>query len=329
MPAYVIHIGPPKTATTYLQRNFTRLAPALRAAGVLYPLDLGTPGHIRLARLLADPAAQAELDEIFRVLNGSNAHAILISAEDLSPLRRPAIERLHHLVGGNTVTLVYYCRRWSEILRSRWGERIKHGLDISLQEYCAEAQQTPLQVSAVNYDRTLRRWTRVFGQENLRLVCLSVLAERGVELVGHFLETFLTFRLDGVPPEDVQNRSLSIVDTEILRSLNGMNLARGNARSTSIRQAFLRQRELLELSVTQAAIAADLRETVFDETRPLLMRLHQRVFAQYRGNLVPPHLETGFFTPGRAVMRSASGAFLNAPGVAEELTEAYNVLTGG
>ena len=35
----IVHIGPRKTGTTYLQRVLQQLSPSLKAQGVLYPTD--------------------------------------------------------------------------------------------------------------------------------------------------------------------------------------------------------------------------------------------------------------------------------------------------
>lgn len=326
MPDYVIHIGPPKTATTYLQRNFTRLAGTLRAEGILYPLDLGTPGHVKLARDLAAPDAVARLTPVFAALHDSGARLVLLSAEDLAPLRRPHLEALRTLIGNHDVTIVYYCRRWSEMVRSRWGERVKHGSHDTLQQYCASAVATPLRTSAVNYGLTLKRWARVFGAMSLRLVALNALGETDTEIATHFLQTFLGLDIHIPPPPQRENRSMPLVETEILRALNAIDWETYQRRSSALRKSFIQQRDSLDFTHTEAAIAANLTEVIFDETRPLLLHLHKSLFAQYQINLVPPHQNGLFFEPKRSILKAAAPDFLNDPAVAAELAEAYGVL---
>jgi hypothetical protein len=200
---------------------------------------------------------------------------------------------------------------------------VKHGSHDTLQQQCTEALDAPLQVPAVNYGLTLRRWTRVFGADALRIVCLTTLGDTHTEIATHFLHNFL--HLDTVipTPDKPQNSSMPLVETEILRALNEINWTRHGQRGSSIRKAFLRYRDRLDLSRTEAAIAADLGEVVFDETQPFMLEVHRAVFTQYRANVVPPHLDGLFFEPRRAVFKAATGAFLKNPAVQAELRAVY------
>jgi hypothetical protein len=326
MQDYVFHIGPPKTGTTYLQRGFTRLADQLGAQGILYPRDLGSPGHIKLARQLAQPDAEATLAPVFASMAQSGARVVLISAEDLSPLRHPAIQTLRTLTGDSSATVIYYCRRWSDIVRSRWGERVKHGSRDTLQEQCTKALETPFQTGAINYGRTLRRWNAHFGRAALRLVALETLAETNTEIGAHFLSNFLGLEMEFPLPDGPQNPSMPLVETEILRALNAIDWQLHQQGSSAIRQAFVRHRDTLDLTRTEAAIETDLTEVIFDETAPRMIKLQKSLFAEYSANVVAPHKPDLFFTPRRAVLQAASGAFTQASGVGAELQAAYDQL---
>ena len=326
MPRYIIHIGPPKTATTYLQANFTSLAPWLAEQGVLYPTDLGAPGHARLPQMLSEPDAEVTLKPIFAKLNSSGAHTVLISAEDLAALRRQGIASLRRLIGNNLVYIVYYCRRWSEMIRSRWGERVKHGMDITLADSIQAATDTPLKVGAINYDLSLARWSRAFGMAALRLVSLSVLADDKQELLGHFLQHQLGITLDRLPSATSQNQSLSLVDTEILRAFNSMFISAGNNPSSQLRRAYLHLNATLALDRAREAIKAGMGEIVFDETRPEMMAIHRDLYRKYAYALVPPKLDDLLFTPIRSVIRAPSQDYLNDAAVKREIADAYGIV---
>ncbi len=323
MPKYIVHIGPPKTATTFLQSNFTALAPWLAQNGVLYPTDLGTPGHANLPRMLTEPDAETRLKPIFAEFNAGPAHTILLSAEDLAPLRRQGIETLRRLIGQNLVYIVYYCRRWSEMIRSRWGERVKHGSDITLIDSFQEAIDTPFKVGAINYDLALTRWTRTFGMAALRVVSLNVLSDTNREVLGHFLQSQLGLAFDRPPPEGAQNMSMSLTDTEILRALNALHIAAGNKPSAHIRRAFVRSRKSLDFNQTSAAIGADMTEIIFDESRPRMLKIHREMFDKYAFAMVPPALDGLFFQPGRAIIPAPGANYLKNPAVHQELSATY------
>jgi hypothetical protein len=60
MPEFIIHIGPHKTGSSYLQNALGSMADQLHGRGVLYPGDLGPKGHIMLAQNLAGAGPHAE-----------------------------------------------------------------------------------------------------------------------------------------------------------------------------------------------------------------------------------------------------------------------------
>ena len=138
MPDFVIHVGPHKTGTTYLQLSFKANRPALQQRGILYPAvwdyTAGNPSHLPLAQKLK-AGDRDGLAQDFATLLASGAKQVLISAEDLSNLEIPALQLLQSLVAGSAVKIVFYVRRWSELLPSSWQESIKQGQCWTLPEY--------------------------------------------------------------------------------------------------------------------------------------------------------------------------------------------------
>jgi len=120
MPNYVIHVGPLKTGSSYLQWSFLKYRNELLARGICYPDDWGTVNaHYWLVdRLLAGDMAPLAAD--FDRLSRSGYETILLSSEGLSGLNTEQIGRLRDLLGGAQISIVFYCRCWSEILFSSW-----------------------------------------------------------------------------------------------------------------------------------------------------------------------------------------------------------------
>src|SRR5262244_3861909 len=98
MPDYVIHIGPHKTGSSYLQWSFLKYRTELLARGICYPDNWGTTNaHFGLVcRLRAGDVVQLRAD--FDRLSQSGHETILLSAEDLSGLNTQEIERLKDLL---------------------------------------------------------------------------------------------------------------------------------------------------------------------------------------------------------------------------------------
>ena len=118
MPRYVIHIGPHKTGTTYLQVLFRQLAPQLRQRGIFYPLEwVGdhSPGHVRLVQRLRAGQDEVLADE-FDALHASAYEIVLISAEDLSILPRESVALLKSYLREQPVSILFYFRGWLGLL---------------------------------------------------------------------------------------------------------------------------------------------------------------------------------------------------------------------
>lgn len=109
MPRYVIHVGPHKTGTTYLQHAFTKLRSRFAARGIEYPGEWGgIHGHHQLANALG---TDASLRTAFDRLNRSGAETILLSSESFAYSTDADVEALHDLLAGEPAIVVFYCRR--------------------------------------------------------------------------------------------------------------------------------------------------------------------------------------------------------------------------
>ncbi len=135
MTRFILHVGPHKTGTSYLQEAFVRTRPLLAERGVLYPATWGRTAHHGLPELLRG-GADLRLKRQFAELCMSGYPVVLISVEGLATLPRPAVERLQTLIGpGNPVRIVFYARSWADRLPSHWKQATREGATQSLPEY--------------------------------------------------------------------------------------------------------------------------------------------------------------------------------------------------
>ena len=167
----VIHIGSHKTATTFIQSTFFRNRDLLERAGILYPRAGEIyQGHFKLVwslkesagsnvRLEDDPEWKALLDEI----EGSGCDTVLVSSEDFEWFQ--GVDRLAPLRDRFDVRILYYMRSPEGYLESYYNQVVKDFQTRetrTLERYMAEHS-----LFFLNNDRILRRWSRVFGVENL------------------------------------------------------------------------------------------------------------------------------------------------------------------
>lgn len=321
MPRYVLHIGPHKTGTSYLQVLFRDLSTQLQSRGILYPPHWTAEfvlGHAALARRLQeerDEKLQLEFDE----LNASGSEIVLISAEDLSNLSTKQIATLRECIGEHPISVVFYCRRWLELLPSVWQELIKHGRTFNLPEFVALQLVNPLDSLPLNYARTLDKFAAVFARENVFLVSYSSIVDSGGNIAEHFFREFLSWPDAPVARKSRVNASLSLLDTEMVRILNAMQAIRAGAADARIRDRYLKKREELDLDIPRAAMERHNALLRLDENAPGLRRMQDDIFEQYGDRLMPPRAEGVFFTRRQGGMKYIDSGYLLEPGVLQAI----------
>jgi len=315
----VIHIGPHKTGTTYLQHAFTRLRPELEARGTLYPQAWGSGehGHHDLPTVLAQ-VDDTSLPEAFEALNRSCANTILLSSETFSYSSDADVRRLHSLMAGEPVTVVFYCRRWSELLPSCWRESVKHGSVNTMPEYVLECLGDPTASSIVNFCQILDRYAAVFGAEAIKVASYNSIMEAGEDLLTHFCRSFLSW--DDPPPTELGqvNTSLDMVDSEIIRTLNAMEWTRARDERQLLYEPYLRAKAELPVRwIVEKSMQFVVYRLRIDDASPALARLQADIAACYQSALVPPFPATGLFEPRTTDVAYVRPDFLLADGVME------------
>jgi hypothetical protein len=320
VPRYLIHIGPFKTGTTYLQHAFTQLRPELAARGIDYPGAWGgLHGHHTLAAALADDG-DASLAEPFGALNRSGADTVLLSSEEFAKLNDAAVRRLHALLGGAPATVVFYCRRWSELIPSLWREAIKHGSLTTLPEFTVSCLADPLATEEINFEHVLARYSAVFGPRALRLVSYNGVLEARMDLLSHFCQHFLNW--PNPPPTglDRVNESLDMVDTEIIRALNALEWTRAREDRERLHKAFLEEKSSLPIRfLVEKSMQFLVNSIRLHDAAPVLARLHTGLVERYKAALVPPFPVAALFKPRCSDVSYIRQDYLFAEGVLDTL----------
>lgn len=232
--ARLLHVGPPKTGTTSLQRAASAARAALLRQGVLYP---GTRYSHRKATTpftqqhggwafgtAADDAGWAELAA---EVHGAGDLRVFLSSEDVAELPAERLRDLLESVGGE-VHVAMTLRSLPALLSSAWSQYLKSGLradfDAWVSGVLADPPQEGLTPSfARRSDLTglVTTWLELVGRDRLTVIVLDP-ADR--DLVPHAFESLL-----GVEPGtltggelsgDLSNRSFTLVEAELVRRLN-------------------------------------------------------------------------------------------------------------
>ncbi len=242
-----VHIGTPKSGTTYLQSILRAHRKDLARAGVLYPGAAYLPQQGlnqqpavyalagRSVRWVDETVRANGVPHLERVVAELSRHRgpALVSAEALSnfgPAEVAAVVQALSRPPG-PVTVVITARDLGRVLTSVWQQNVKNGATAPMEEYLdAITQQRPEGTSpfwtAFGLPGLVDRWASVVGLDQVTLVTTPP-ASRRDELWPRFAQACgLAGLLDGISDAVVARRdnndSLTPSQTETLREMNAI-----------------------------------------------------------------------------------------------------------
>lgn len=226
-----LHIGAPKTGTTYLQDRLTRNARELAGHGV----------HVPTGSIFVSPALfhfRAALDLLEQDWGGAPGHAegawpelvkqvrkrrgtVVISHEILAPAPSAKITRLMNDLRDSEVHIVYSARDLVRQLPAAWQESIKQGRRWRFRRFLDKAEKGDAWfMRAFDLPTVLNNWSRNLPPEHVHVVTVPPAGSPPDELWRRFCTVF------GIDPawapldSERANESLGIAETRLLRELN-------------------------------------------------------------------------------------------------------------
>lgn len=233
-PRVYLHIGGPKTGTTYLQTILWQKRAALRADGVLYP-GAHFGAHLDAAFDLRDAGFRgvkepwvagswSRLVEEARTWDGT----VVFSQELFSPATNEHVDRALADLSFAEVHVVYTARDLTRQIPAAWQEDLKNRGASTFDEF-VEGQLGPVENKVKPAERfwrirdapdILSRWSRVLPPERVHVITVprpgapqTWLWERFAGLIGLDPELYDTSVAQG-------NLSLGTAETQFLRTLN-------------------------------------------------------------------------------------------------------------
>jgi hypothetical protein len=252
MSRLVLHIGPHKTGSTYIQKFLSENSEQLEELGVHYPkLGLGGQyGHHELVEKIRS------LDEsaLAQYLGGYlGAGTNLLSSENFDRLKADDLARfraalLPQLTEPAQIQILFYHRNYADLLPSWWQEEIKHGGVFSFYEFMLPHLLRPFASNLVNPALVLDLYAQAFGKDSISVIDYD--SARDELLVP-------LFSLAGIEMDpganEVVNSSMKVELVEVLRVLNSIAKSRNEWH-------FHRTRALFLQKLRDAPVAAELEE---------------------------------------------------------------------
>lgn len=228
-----VHIGAPKTGTTYLQAVLHHNQQRLADAGVLYPQDIGNAHFhaaldVREAAFAGhrDPSVEGAWERVSSQVRGWTGPTAVISHELLAAAKPEHAKRILDSLAPAEVHLVYTARDIGRQIPAMWQESIKNGQTLDFPTYVRRLRR-PLHKgrAARIFWRSqdpvdvLSRWS-VMPAERMHVITVPA-PGAAPSLLWHRLCQVLGLDADQYDIDVPRiNESLGLAEAELVRHIN-------------------------------------------------------------------------------------------------------------
>jgi len=332
LPHYIIHVGPHKNGTTYLQHCLAASRASLLESGIYYPSEMISPNnkvmHIPLY-YAAKKNEMAKEAKVFETINAAGHKIIVLSCEHFIRLNESSLQSLRDSIGKATFEIVYYVRRWSDRIPSLWNQSLRQGGHLPLPSYCMQLLHSDKPNEDFDYTLSWKKLSNVFGKESLRLVPYSELMDAKVDIFSAFCSDILGVTDIPQPPRAGTSvyASLPFAESEVVRALNSLFFNQHGLLSATPHGSFLRALRRSEPGITPLV------ETIRDHHLTLVLNDNDPTFAAvlgamntYSTRLVGKHQGKEMFFPVRTETKYADMNYLLTKNTPEAVGNLYRQL---
>lgn len=288
MRKLVVHAGPHKTGTTYIQSLLHNNKEVLINHGVCYPevyyLYLGH--HYLLNELNGKASCEEVRDKINGALQGGDT--CVLSSENFISLSDVGLKKIKEAFPEAEISFVIYLRRPSLRLVSRWHEEVKQGGVQSLESFYMEHSLRPMQSREINLSHYINKVINIFGRQGIKLVDYDS-ANQSKTMMQNFQKAAgIDFLISDVDAE--VNKMSSLAEIEMIRAINFLASQDGKLRGSNVREKFYSIKKSddefrgsvkkLEDGISDSSRCVNLGDTIFD------MAFHKIVEENYKDILI-------------------------------------------
>ena len=222
-----LHVGLPKTGTTFIQTVLWENRPALAEQGIVYP-GVRRREHLWSSVVVRErpglerrnPRAAGAWARLLEQVEAAPDGA-LISHEFLGAASAEQAKRALADLGDVEAHVIVTARDLLSVLTSRWQEYVKHGFDSTLDDFPATVELgDEWGWAAVDLQGVLERWGSTLPPGHVHLVVVPEPDAPRETLVVRFAEVMGVdargFDFEGAKP----NSSLGVVEAELLRRIS-------------------------------------------------------------------------------------------------------------
>jgi hypothetical protein len=230
----ILHVGAPKTGTSFLQDLLLGQQERLRAEGVLYPADRFDAHFLAALDLMEltwgglERDAPGRWDALAAEVRAWNGTAI-VSHEILATASRAQVARALESLGGTgtEIHLVYSARDLVRQIPAEWQENIKHRREVTYADFLRALRDPAREDPTARWfwgvqevPDVLDRWGATLPPERVHLVTVPPPGAAHELLWQRFAAVIGLDPQEYVPEEGRTNASLGVAEASLLRELN-------------------------------------------------------------------------------------------------------------
>lgn len=292
---FVLHVGPHKTATTWLQRNFHHNAAALEKLGWLYPQ---TGERVAIAHHDLSDNQKEILDEksrkvaqIRKILDKAAEKNlnILLSSEGFDKWRPNALAKLRELVAPHELKIVYALRDPVSLVYSIWAQKVKTGGSKSFPEHYEEQVRKAGKSRSLDPLSDIEKFAAV-ENSSLTVLLYDEIRRQNRDIFDVFSEDILG--VGKLPHDDAgtANDRESLEMTEFMRAmLARMGRWKGGER-VNVGRVFkhmLLDSTRKDIVAAVAAVPQARRTMIVPRDDETLLKMERRLSKKYASMMVP------------------------------------------
>lgn len=334
----VLHVGPHKTATTWLQYNFHHNIKALEQAGWYYPQ---TGVRVRVAHhdlsdnpdeVLDEKSAKSrELKQIAAKAKEKDLN-ILLSSEGFRHWEPKHLKKLQEIVAPQKLHIVYCARDPISMLYSFWVQQVRTGTRASFPDFSQKHIERASSSSILNPMSEIKV-LRDLEDAELSILLYDEIRRQERDIFDVFVSDIL--RIAPLPHSDDArgNDRQPIEMTEFMRLVllragkwsEGADVAIGR-----VFHYMLPRSTEEKIVAAVGAVESARRVLVIERDLPILDKVEYRLLTNYRDALVPQPAGERLFLEGSEECVYYDGAVLEAdPAVARLLDQVSNKFRAG
>ncbi len=293
MPRRVfVHVGAPKTGTTYLQDRMRLNATALAEHEIHYAVDAAMRGHFGAALDLIDEPWGGQRRQFVgawdRLVERVEQHegTVVISHEVFAGARAEHVERAMRDLAPAEVHLVYTARDLGRQIPAEWQEGIKHRRRRGFGEFLAQIRETvdedPRQMwfwRVQHVPEVLARWGASLPPERIHLVLVPHSRDGEDSLWLRWCRALAIDPAWAPTDSTAANSSIGVAEIHVLRELNrrlaDAELPGGPYRRL-VRQQLVHQNLSLREGMVRASLPPDVAAWSEDLAAAWIEQIRQR-----------------------------------------------------